>query len=82
MYTFLDAWRYDEDLILSASQQEILDVVNLLERRSVKVSLVWLSCGVEKLWGTLEHTCWTDGYKRKHVPFISVKTLILAKTIR
>ena len=33
LYTFLDAWRYDEDLILSASQQEILDVVNLLERR-------------------------------------------------
>ena len=33
MYTFLDAWRYDEDLILSASQQEILDAVNLLERR-------------------------------------------------
>merc|ERR1712088_645117 len=32
LYTFLDAWRYDEDLILSASQQEILDVVNLLER--------------------------------------------------
>ena len=63
LYTFLDAWRYDEDLILSASQQEILDVVNLLERRWVKVSLVWLSCGVEKLWGTLEHTCWTDGYK-------------------
>ena len=47
MYTFLDAWRYDEDLILSASQQEILDVVNLLERRWVKVSLVWLSCGTE-----------------------------------
>ena len=33
LYTFLDAWRYDEDLILSASQQEILDAVNLLERR-------------------------------------------------
>merc|ERR1719350_1972121 len=32
LYTFLDAWRYDEDLILSASQQEILDAVNLLER--------------------------------------------------
>jgi hypothetical protein len=32
-HNLLEAWRYDEQLILSASQQEILDVVNLLQRR-------------------------------------------------
>ena len=34
------------------------------------------------MWGILELTCWTDGYKIKLVPLSSVKNLILAKTIQ
>ena len=47
VYTFLEAWRFDEDLILSASQQEILDAVNLLVRRLLTVTYSYLHISIQ-----------------------------------